>query len=67
MREAGELFPLPKMLISCAFTLDPEAAKDIDTIEGITALKVWMNTDLLTERPEKSARQQRVVLARESA
>ncbi|HUZ94413.1 MAG TPA: site-specific DNA-methyltransferase, partial [Edaphobacter sp.] len=30
MREAGELFPRPKMIIFCAFTFDPEAAKDID-------------------------------------
>ena len=49
MREAGNLFPLPKILIFCAFTFDPEAAKDIDTIKGVTALKVQMNTDLLTE------------------
>ena len=49
MREAGELFPLPKMLVFCAFTFDPEAAKDIDNIKGITALKAQMNTDLLTE------------------
>ena len=34
MREAGELFPLPKLLVFCAFTFDPEAAKDIDTIKG---------------------------------
>ena len=53
MREAGELFPLPKMLVFCAFTFDPEAAKDIDTIKGITALKVQMNTDLLTEDLKK--------------
>jgi adenine-specific DNA-methyltransferase len=54
MREAGELFPLPKMLVFCAFTFDPEAAKDIDTIKGITALKVQMNTDLLTEDLKKA-------------
>jgi adenine-specific DNA-methyltransferase len=53
MREAGELFPLPKMLVFCAFTFDPEAAKDIDKIKGITALKVQMNTDLLTEDLKK--------------
>ncbi|MBY0499061.1 MAG: hypothetical protein K2P74_05570 [Nitrosomonas sp.] len=53
MREAGELFPLPKLLVFCAFTFDPEAAKDIDTIKGITALKVQMNTDLLTEDLKK--------------
>ena len=54
MREAGELFPLPKMLVFCAFTFDPEAAKDIDNIKGITALKVQMNTDLLTEDLKKA-------------
>lgn len=53
MREAGDLFPLPKLLVFCAFTFDPEAAKDIDNIKGITALKVQMNTDLLTEDLKK--------------
>ena len=53
MREAGELFPLPKLLVFCAFTFDPEAAKDIDNIKGIQALKVQMNTDLLTEDLKK--------------
>ncbi|MGN8199868.1 site-specific DNA-methyltransferase [Salinisphaera sp. RV14] len=53
MREAGELFPLPKLLVFCAFTFDPEAAKDIDTIKGVQALKVQMNTDLLTEDLKK--------------
>lgn len=53
MREAGELFPLPKMLVFCAFTFDPEAAKDVDNIKGITAIKVQMNTDLLTEDLKK--------------
>ncbi len=41
------------MLVFCAFTFDPEAAKDIDNIKGITALKVQMNTDLLTEDLKK--------------
>ena len=54
MREAGDLFPLPKMLVFCAFTFDPEAAKDIDNITGITALKAQMNTDLLTEDLKKA-------------
>lgn len=54
MREAGELFPLPKMLIFCAFNFDPEAAKDIDNIKGVTALKVHMNTDLLTDDLKKA-------------
>jgi adenine-specific DNA-methyltransferase len=53
MREAGDLFPLPKMLVFCAFNFDPEAAKDIDNIKGIHALKVHMNTDLLTEDLKK--------------
>jgi len=53
MREAGDLFPLPKMLVFCAFNFDPEAAKDIDNIRGIPALKVHMNTDLLTEDLKK--------------
>ncbi|UJS23780.1 hypothetical protein [Thiothrix winogradskyi] len=53
LREAGELFPLPKMIVFCAFTFDPEAAKDIDATKGITALKAQMNTDLLTEDLKK--------------
>lgn len=54
--EAGDLFPLPKLLVFCAFIFDPEAAKDIDSIKGIQALKVQMNTDLLTEDLKKNAR-----------
>ncbi|WP_280549979.1 site-specific DNA-methyltransferase [Halomonas sp. 11-S5] len=54
--EAGDLFPSPKLLVFCAFTFDPEAAKDIDSIKGIQALKVQMNTDLLTEDLKKNAR-----------
>lgn len=53
MREAGDLFPRPKMIVFCAFTFDPEAAKDIDATKGIVALKVQMNTDLLTEDLKK--------------
>ena len=53
-REAGELFPLPKMIVFCAFAFDPEAAKDIDALKGITALKAQMNTDLLTEDLKKA-------------
>ena len=56
MREAGDLFPRPKMIVFCAFTFDPEAAKDIDATKGITALKAQMNTDLLTEDLKKNAR-----------
>ncbi|MFZ3207635.1 MAG: hypothetical protein WA140_02230, partial [Geobacteraceae bacterium] len=54
LREAGELFPLPKMIVFCAFIFDPEAAKDIDQLKGITALKAQMNTDLLTEDLKKA-------------
>jgi adenine-specific DNA-methyltransferase len=54
LREAGELFPLPKMIVFCAFTFDPEAAKDIDNLKGITALKAQMNTDLLTDDLKKN-------------
>lgn len=56
MREAGDLFPRPKMIVFCAFTFDPEAAKDIDATKGITALKAQMNTDLLTEDLKKNRR-----------
>ncbi|CAG0956342.1 partial Chromosome-partitioning protein Spo0J, partial [Gammaproteobacteria bacterium] len=34
--------------------IDPEAAKDIDALKGITALKAQMNTDLLTEDLKKA-------------
>ena len=54
LREASELFPLPKMIVFCAFAFDPEAAKDIDAVKGITALKAQMNTDLLTEDLKKA-------------
>ncbi|MGE0080450.1 MAG: site-specific DNA-methyltransferase [Thiohalomonadaceae bacterium] len=53
LAEAGELFPLPRMIVFCAFAFDPEAAKDIDNLKGITALKAQMNTDLLTEDLKK--------------
>ncbi|MDP2760828.1 MAG: site-specific DNA-methyltransferase [Sideroxyarcus sp.] len=54
MNEAGSLFPLPKMIVFCAFAFDPEAAKDIDQFIGIIALKAQMNTDLLTEDLKKA-------------
>lgn len=56
MREAGELFPRPKIIVFSAFTFDPEAAKDIDMTRGIVALKAQMNTDLLTEDLKKGQR-----------
>ncbi len=54
LNEASLLFPVPRMLLFCAFAFDPEAAKDIDAIRGITALKAQMNTDLLTEDLKKA-------------
>jgi adenine-specific DNA-methyltransferase len=54
MREAGDLFPRPKMIVFAAFAFDAEAAKDIDQTKGIVALKVQMNTDLLTEDLKKA-------------
>ncbi|WP_087746037.1 MULTISPECIES: site-specific DNA-methyltransferase [unclassified Acidovorax] len=54
LNEASELFPRPKMIVFCAFAFDPEAAKDIDALKGITALKAQMNTDLLTEDLKKA-------------
>jgi adenine-specific DNA-methyltransferase len=55
MNEAYTLMPKPKFLLFCAFTFDPEAAKDIDelNVPGLTFLKVQMNTDLLTEDLKK--------------
>lgn len=54
MREAGDLFPRPKMIVFAAFAFDPEAAKDIDQTKGIVSLKAQMNTDLLTEDLKKA-------------
>lgn len=54
MNEAGNLFPMPKMIVFCAFAFDPEAAKDIDQFIGIIALKAQMNIDLLTEDLKKA-------------
>lgn len=51
LTEAETLRPAPKFILFCAFTFDPEAAKDIDEVNwpGVTLLKAQMNTDLLTE------------------
>ncbi len=53
--EAQTLRPSPKFVLFCAFTFDPEAAKDIDEVNwpGVTLLKAQMNTDLLTEDLKK--------------
>jgi adenine-specific DNA-methyltransferase len=56
LNEAEKLRPAPKFIVFCAFTFDPEAAKDIDETNwpGVTLLKAQMNTDLLTEDLKKS-------------
>ena len=55
--EAESLRPSPKFIIFCAFTFDPEAAKDIDEVKwaGVTLLKAQMNIDLLTEDLKKAS------------
>ncbi|HKI62011.1 MAG TPA: site-specific DNA-methyltransferase [Mariprofundaceae bacterium] len=56
LNEAENLRPKAKMIVFCAFTFDPEAAKDIDETNwpGVTLLKAQMNTDLLTEDLKKA-------------
>lgn len=56
LTEAETLRPSPKFILFCAFTFDPEAAKDIDEVNwpGVTLLKAQMNTDLLTEDLKKA-------------
>ncbi len=56
LSEAETLRPSPKMIVFCAFTFDPEAAKDIDITRwpGVTLLKAQMNTDLLTDDLKKA-------------
>ena len=55
--EAESLRPSAKFIIFCAFTFDPEAAKDIDEVKwaGVTLLKAQMNIDLLTEDLKKAS------------
>ncbi len=50
LQEAANLKPTPTMVVFAALQFDPEAAKDIDETkwEGVTLLKVQMNTDLHT-------------------
>lgn len=56
LNEAEALRPKAKFIVFCAFTFDPEAAKDIDETRwaGVTLLKAQMNTDLLTEDLKKA-------------
>ena len=65
LNEAETLRPSPKFILFCAFTFDPEAAKDIDEVNwpGVTLLKAQMNTDLLTEDLKKKRASQPVLLA----
>ena len=53
--EAQVQRPTPELIIFAAFQFDPEAAKDIDTLNwpGVTLLKAQMNTDLMTEDLKK--------------
>ncbi len=55
LTEAESLRPHAQFILFCAFTFDPEAAKDIDEVNwpGVTLLKAQMNTDLLTEDLKK--------------
>ncbi|MEH2539157.1 site-specific DNA-methyltransferase [Bradyrhizobium sp. AZCC 1699] len=56
LKDAEKLRPSPKLVLFCAFTFDPEAAKDIDEINwpGVTMLRVQMNADLLTQDLKKA-------------
>ncbi len=51
LTDAQVLRPTPSFILFCAFTFDPEAAKDIDEVSwpGVTLLKAQMNSDLLTK------------------
>ena len=57
LEEAQSLIPTPKLVVFCAFTFDPEAAKDIDELDpkktGMQFLKLQMNTDMLTDDLKK--------------
>lgn len=56
LHEAEKVRPAARYIVFCAFTFDPEAAKDIDETNwaGVILLKVQMNTDLLTEDLKKA-------------
>lgn len=58
IEEASRLAPKPKIVLFCAFSFDPEAAKDIDEMVwgGVTLLRTQMNADLLTEDLKKKAK-----------
>lgn len=56
--EASRLVPKPKIVLFCAFSFDPEAAKDIDETNwpGVTLLRIQMNADLLTQDLKKKSK-----------
>ena len=56
LNEAEKVRPSARYIVFCAFTFDPEAAKDIDETNwaGVHLLKIQMNTDLLTEDLKKA-------------
>ncbi len=55
IEEAETLVPKPKLIVFCAFTFDPEAAKSIDETKwpGVNLLKAQMNADLITDDLKK--------------
>lgn len=55
INEVEKLKPSPTIVVFAAFQFDPEAAKDIDDLqwEGVSILKVQMNSDLFTEDLKK--------------
>lgn len=59
IREAETLRPKAEILLFCAFQFEEEAARDIEETnwEGVTLLKVQMNTDLFTEDLKKKRAQ----------
>ncbi len=55
IKESRNLGPPPELLVFAAFAFDPEAAKNIEEInrEGVTLLRAYMNSDLLTDDLKK--------------
>lgn len=55
IQEAEKIKPSPTVIIFAAFQFDPEAAKDIDSIDwsGVSLLKAQMNADLFTDDLKK--------------
>ena len=55
IEESRKLGPPPELLVFAAFAFDPEAAKDIEEAnwKGLTLLRAYMNSDLLTDDLKK--------------